>query len=540
LPAALLNPDPFLGSAERGGTTLSLKGQQLIGDQFILHADLATSIRNERTWPGTQVGLDEPLTTDRATNVLSGGYGLRTDHYGRRSAVSVKGTWYRGNHEAKVGVEYEENSLDDEWLGITSDGRPGWLSELPDGTFQQTNLILNQKILHRNPAAFVQDSWQATDWLRINAGVRWDGLAVVGPDKNVVLEINNQIQPRIGFVASPGGAGRQRLFGSYGRFYEQIPTVTTTVAFGSFYQLFITSDEDPRLNPDVGDTIVVNDGTARPRVDGLDGPHQDEFILGYERGLGENWTVGLQGVYRHLREALDDSQVPVLGVWGNPGKGELSHLPRPKRQYSALELSAERRFRGRYHLGASYVLSRSEGNFPGAYPSDGDWFPHRSSSFDAPQPFANEYGRLPNDRAHVFKLYGAYRAGFGLTAGTFFTWQSGTPLTETGIAFVNGYPLRLLLSDRGTLGRTPSIWDLNLRFSYDLNRLIARGSRVRPRLLLDIFHVFSQEKPLAIDDTHYSQIDPDTGEPIGVNPAFGEPLAYQPPMTLRLGFEVSF
>ena len=39
-------------------------------------------------------------------------------------------------------------------------------------------------------------------------------------------------------------------------------------------------------------------------------------------------------------------------------------------------------------------------------------------------------GFLPNDRPHVLKLHGSYETDFGLTGGTFFTWQSGTPMSE--------------------------------------------------------------------------------------------------------------
>jgi NAD(P)-dependent dehydrogenase (short-subunit alcohol dehydrogenase family) len=77
----------------------------------------------------------------------------------------------------------------------------------------------------------------------------------------------------------------------------------------------------------------------------------------------------------------------------------------------------------------------------------------------------NSTGLLPNDRTHVFKLVTTYQVKRSLAAGAFFTWQSGTPLTEFGSG-----PLTFprFLSPRGSVGRTPAITDLNLRLAYDV------------------------------------------------------------------------
>jgi hypothetical protein len=92
---------------------------------------------------------------------------------------------------------------------------------------------------------------------------------------------------------------------------------------------------------------------------------------------------------------------------------------------------------------------------------------------------------------------------------------------------------------RGTAGRTDWIWDLNLRLAYDLSRLAGPGSRVRPRLLLDVFHLFGQKTPVYIDQVRYFGLD-ENGNQTAPNPDFGDVLEHQPPMAVRLGMEVSF
>lgn len=99
------------------------------------------------------------------------------------------------------------------------------------------------------------------------------------------------------------------------------------------------------------------------------------------------------------------------------------------------------------------------------------------------------------------------------------------------------YASPTFLRQRGTAGRTPTVWDLNLRLGYDLKQL--RHSAWKPRLLLDIFHVASQRRPVLFDELHYFTID-ENGNQIDPNPLYGQATRFQPPMAVRLGFEVRF
>ena len=84
-----------------------------------------------------------------------------------------------------------------------------------------------------------------------------------------------------------------------------------------------------------------------------------------DRGFGR----GSEAVYRRLRWALEDAIDPegeTLQV-GNPGRGNLAFLPRAKRTYAALVFTVEQPPGGRFDFLASYVLSRSYGNYAGLY-----------------------------------------------------------------------------------------------------------------------------------------------------------------------------
>jgi hypothetical protein len=182
----------------------------------------------------------------------------------------------------------------------------------------------------------------------------------------------------------------------------------------------------------------------------------------------------------------------------------------------------------RFNFLASYVLSRNYGNYPGLYDSYNHWVsPNENGPFDFIDDTKIATGLLPNDRTHVLKISSSYRFGFGLTAGSSFSWQSGTPLSE--MAWFGTF-----LAARGTSGRTPAFWDLSARFAYDLPLL----AEWRTRLILDIFHVASQQKPVDIDQQHYFRLD-DNGNPVFLNQNYGLAFRYQPAMSVRLGIEVS-
>jgi len=152
-------------------------------------------------------------------------------------------------------------------------------------------------------------------------------------------------------------------------------------------------------------------------------------------------------------------------------------------------------------LMASYVLSRNIGNYTGLYATDYQ-LAHANSGpqYDFPDLMTNAYGLLPNDRTHVAKVAASYRLRFGATLGGFLTAASGTPLNEYGTsAYATGY--YTFLRPRGSVGRTPVIWSLDLHASYDL--AVPQGAKVRPRILLDVFNVGSPRKALLYDQVHY-------------------------------------
>jgi len=300
----------------------------------------------------------------------------------------------------------------------------------------------------------------------------------------------------------------------------------------------ISYDHDPRANPSGG--TLLFDATLTPEVLRLRGQYFDEVTAGYERLLTDELKMTARGIYRALRETMEDAEDPPGSFqfhYSNPGHAPLSSFPAPRREYLALELTLEKSWGRDVNILASYVLSRTYGNFAGLYDQDSNLpaQPNASPQFDFVSQLVDATGLLPNDRTHALKVVGSYRTPFGLTCGAWFSWTTGTPLNIFGASVFPAHPVFLV--PRGTAGRLPSIWDLSVRLSYDVPSQALFGPR--PRLILDVYHIGSPLVVVQQDQTKYNGLDAN-GNQAYPNPAYGLPTRFQPAMSMRLGLEVSF
>ncbi len=143
----------------------------------------------------------------------------------------------------------------------------------------------------------------------------------------------------------------------------------------------------------------------------------------------------------------------------------------------------------------------------------------------------NARGPLDGDRRFFADLEGSWfrDSGFGLGARLF--WRMGAPLSLRG-AMDPGYGLDTrFVAPRGSAGRGPSTWQL------DLNLLLPLGGRA-PDLRVEILNLFFQQKPSEIDQRWSvwgSPADPGVSPEEQYTPgSFGEALRYQAPPELRV------
>ncbi len=526
----VINKDVLFAKTNGGDIDLSVHGWHNFNNNLLLETSVSYLRRFVNSYPN---GAFAPTFQDDITRTVSGGIGEIGKQLETRSNISSSISDIIGGHSLKLGVQFEDNSYN----VSTQENSLGSFIERPEDSFYIVHYFNGNGGTVRNHvlSAYIQDSWQISDRLTVNPGFRWEAQFMISSLGKLWQTIPDEYQPRIGIIYQPGKISTQKIFASYGRFYEEIPLVLATHYGAENPTILKYYSHNPLIDPLGEDSTGSYFDTILPKVPNFKGEYIDEYLLGYERVLFKFFKLTLKGTYRYLPQTVEDGFDFNLNhfIIGNPGTPSLSFFPKLYRIYKSLEVTLESLNYENYYFMISYVLSRNYGNYSGLF-EDGAVQPNTSSLPDVPFHIPNNTGLLPNDRTHVFKFSGSYSLGFGLTIGTSFLWETGTPLTEFGQDY---FGQDYFVSPRGTAGRTPALWDLNFRFTYDFGNIF--NSSFNPRLKLDLFHVFSQRTPVNYDQVHYMNLD-ENEKPINPNPNYLTPIAYQLPFTARLGLEVNF
>lgn len=530
----VLDLNCYLSNIQTGSANIVLTGTHTVGPNILLESSFSYISRSAGYDP---VGHSEPYGAwDYVAGTQFGTYQRSLDktsaiHAGLRATVTLDA------HTLKTGIDYSELSHDseDDWKFFINWG---------GGSYSYQFVNWAGETSSRNPSFFIQDSWQISERLTVNGGIRWDPQWLIASDGTIGQKISGTVAPRLGIIFQPGGTGSDRLVASAGRFYQPLSLyLSSQMHLKSAYMVDVGYDHDPRIDSTGG--VRADYQGHMTNVSDLSGQYYDEITLGYESELASGLKAGGRLIYRNLGQAVNTGFTPAgQQVYGNPGSPPLDMYPKASREYKAVELTLERSDPTGLSFQASYVLSRNYGNIEGlsdvtfsSLHGGQELSPNGCSFYYSPVMMDNNLGLLPDDRTHAFKFFCSYPFSTGFTIGVTGYWTSGTPLNELGTSTPSTERWPIFLKPRGSVGRSPSIWDANLRLVYDLGGMMK--TTFHPRLILDVLHLFSEKKGVYYDETHYFDAD-DSGNQLTPNPNYGLPIAFQPPMSARLGMEVNF
>lgn len=287
-----------------------------------------------------KAGFDVERATYNAKKHLTGGQFLQKltpDEDG------VPGLWFRQEFLQVVGP-LDPNSMDPlatDQTACASDPVTGDPTQICQRLQQ-----LNADTTNRSLAAFIQDSWQIRPNLTFNAGLRWEqqtgyvANAIQGnvtPQGEVIpekaYELKNLLAPRVGFIYDPTQEGKSKLYGHWGRFYENVPMDLNVRAFGGeitnieLLNVSGTPKDDPTFNANcdvdftgnAGEDLAAKLGQCDDRANltilsenatfvspGIKGQYTQEFILGGEYEVMADLKVGLSYIHRSLPTVIED------------------------------------------------------------------------------------------------------------------------------------------------------------------------------------------------------------------------------------------
>jgi len=431
-------------------------------------------------------------------------------------------------------------------------------------------------------AQYIEDKWQLTDRWLLSLGLRNDQFTDYNANGEAYIRQHSaQWAPRLGFSWDVNGDSSFKVYGNAGRYYLGLPlnpALNAAGAYVSTQQYFTYSGIAPDGTP-TGLVAFSNPVSSNNTYGVLPDPktvtaqsikpeYQDEFILGFTKTLGTNWTYGAKLTQRILRNGIDDyCDVPTIENKAaqlgytvsatnscyliNPGRANtftviddtgayrsvsLSNaemgFPPLKRKYYALETYLEHPFDGHWYGRIDYVFSRSYGDTEGQLRSDIQQTAASTSiDWDFPSLMVNSNGAQSNDHTHQIKLFGYYQFNEEWLVSGNLSVVSGNPRNCLGYfgpeqTDPNGYG-----SYYHWCGGQPSPPGTH-RLPW--NKQLDLGATYRPAFAdhklgfsLNVFNAFNSQAIL--NAYPYFQISPRTADPL-----YGSAVVRQQPRYVRL------
>ncbi|TCV92325.1 carboxypeptidase family protein [Luteibacter rhizovicinus] len=473
-------------------------------------------------------------------------------------------------------------------------------ANFPNGYYVESTALTTGTSARTNQRSeFIEDNWQITDRWHGYIGLRNEQFTNYNGVGEVYAKARHQLDPRLGVSWDVYGDSSLKIYANAGRYHLGLPTSVAVRGAGpstypSNYYSFTSIDPATGIPQGLSTgapysgTYYLNGANGTPpdaktvSAQQLHSYYQDEYILGFDKQLPDNWVVGAKAMYRKLRSLIDDTCDPApLQAWGdrnglsaevaaginrstgcwlfNPGRANTFTLspadgqyisvpltakdigePTPKRRYYMLDLYAEHQFSDKWYGKIDYTFSRSYGNSEGQLDSNivqADV--STTESWDFPAIMENTNGPLPNDQKHQLRVFGSYAPTDEWQFSTVTRIASGVPISCLGIRplsaggdpygyganyfWCNGNP-----APRGSRGRTPWTYNLDVSAAWKPAYLDHKLA-----LTIDVFNLLGKQRVTQYFETGETS----QGLP---SPNYMRARSFQDPRYVRLGARYDF
>ena len=617
-------------SAGSGGDNWSATYTGHFGDNFVAKAMYGVNKRSSTsgspwdagcsivTRSGNYTAAFGPATTSEGCHPTNSSISSR---YDKREATRLDFEWTLGDHLLRFGLDQEVMDSNSSVVypgdGVSYQAQaatPG--GALPNGALVPAGVtriidarhyITGAPVSTKAQAFYVEDNWSVTPNLLLSLGVRADKFenTLASGATFAKADFSDMISPRLGFSWDMKGDGSMKLFGNAGRYYIPLTNKLTDYFGGGTtdeHTYYVLNGWNEQIDPITGATYLLpnlgaqigavnTDGNAPAPDDvrtavsrDLKQVFQDEFILGFQQAINQEWSWGVNATYRKMTRAVEDVRTNHVegcdwysGDWPilNPGEtntlwcpdtnewvtfdnstdgyqatgsGNVMGYKKPRRTYKAVEFQLDRAWDDKWFFNASYIWSKSEGNIEGPVNSDTGYADTNLVQY-YDHPAVNErYGVLFNDFRHQIKLRGGYKLNDMWSFGTTLSVRSGGPITAFGVRWpddnrsaggpgefsgggsgwlcVSGcgsYTTReLVYTPRGAFGRMPWVTDLGASVTWTLP---VEGIDLKARFA--VYNLLNKQVEVNVHSRYEST-------PGNKMPYFGEGTIWQSPRYMNL------
>ncbi len=356
----------------------------------------------------------------------------------------------------------------------------------------------------RQNAYYLQDKWQVTPDVLLNLGLRNDHFTNYNNLGQAFVDEKNQWEPRLGVSWDVFGDSSLKIYGNAGRYYLALPTnAANRAAVNSTFvrQNFTYGGIDPNTGVPLDLTPLNGFNSPDGEFGGPKDPKQvvsqnlkpmyiDQFNVGFDARLGQQWTYGAKLSYRELKASIDDECMPgavfnkmkdmglipqsaqmsdskAANFYGNggtyynslfvagacrlinPGRtsqflvqnsddGSYVTVPmsfedwgyprKPTRKYASLNLYFAHPFDGKWFGRVDYTFTHARGNTTGQVrPDFGQADVSKTEDWDSGPLMEGSYGELLSTREQVLRFRGSYQITPEWLVSATARIQSGAP-----------------------------------------------------------------------------------------------------------------
>jgi len=454
----------------------------------------------------------------------------RTRFQANASLTHYAEDFIKGSHDFKFGVEVERSTVRSRY-GYTGKGGPlgnnvyyydyvGYAYNLAGNyvyftgnyfAYQYEGYDFNSP--YTRVEGFVQDSWQITPRININAGVRlsqnWGQIEGQGTVWN-----SHRIAPRIGFTFDIFGDKKTIFKAHWGQFTEGMFAAYHNRLSKKWFD-YIKYQWDPETEQWQEFETIKQSWKVQ---DGIKHPYMNQFTFSLERELFRDASVSVSYINRDWKDIIGvydtlaayepiDYYVSPLGesftiyelTSGDAHEYQIENIKqgsdRPYvkgkayRKYQGVEFLFNKRFSNKWQLMLSYLYSKTKGTVDNGWGDDIGWNKRDSLQMGDPNYWINADGNATFDPTHMLKIGGTYILPFDISFSASFR-------AITGSAWARRFRTRSLNQGRVTFfteRRGANHYDMQKILDLRLEKIFTLAQKYRLGVMLDVFNVFNAD-----------------------------------------------